>query len=57
MRCISDLLANDEGEISIGYGLGYCIVGLAVLGLFLALSGDFVSFYYTVTEVMRSAYG
>jgi Flp pilus assembly pilin Flp len=57
MRSILNFLKNGEGEVSIGYGLGYCIVGGAVLGLFFALSGDFTGFYDTVTEVMRSAYG
>ena len=56
MRHIKELLKHDKGEVSVGYGLGYCVVGVAVLSLFLVLSGDFIGFYNTVTEVMRSAY-
>ena len=57
MRYIPEFLKNDNGEVSVGYGIGYCLVGLAVLSLFLVLREDFVGFYNTVTEVMRTTRG
>jgi hypothetical protein len=57
MRCISDLLKNDSGEVTVGYGVGFCIVGLAILSLFIFLGDDVVAFYGTVTEVIGSTHG
>ena len=57
MRYVPKFLKNDKGEVSVGYGVGFLVVGLAVLSLFLTLSGDFVGFYNTVTEAMRSVGG
>jgi hypothetical protein len=57
MRCISDLLKNDSGKVTVGYGVGFCIVGLAILSLFIFLGDDVVAFYGTVTEVIGSTHG
>ena len=57
MRCISNLLKNDTGEVTVGYGVGFCIVGLAILSLFIFLGDDVVAFYGAVTEVISSTHG
>ena len=57
MRCISEFLKKNKGEVTVGYGVGFAIVGLAILSLFFVLGGDVVAFYDTVTEVMRSTHG
>lgn len=57
MRCMSDFLKKNKGEATIGYGVGFAIVGLAILCLFLFLGDDVVAFYDSVTEVMRSTHG
>jgi Flp pilus assembly pilin Flp len=54
---MSDFLKKNKGEATIGYGVGFAIVGLAILCLFLFLGDDVVAFYDSVTEVMRSTHG